>query len=314
LIVTKLRQAKYSVGEIENLLNRAWFKDLFKQEHLLPSARAVEQAACISIEGDKQPPPLGDIFDEYRLRILKTPKATDFDAGVLHWVLFTGFSGLKGVVVDKKFHSKRGYLNVRWELDTKKSLFFAINESNVWNRWQAIVREFNQNKSSEASKGLTARAVSIWHSRMGEFGAASEKRINEGKPSFGVITLKDEEIAELYAGQSMAADIRQGDLQPYTEAELIKFLGTRLDKWKSRFYDDEDPPDPEPRPDPLMIKEILQKSRSLTWKVLERRLKERTKLTFKIEHVLVACQTLADDILIFSTPSNHLFLWQRRSG
>jgi hypothetical protein len=337
LVTVKMREAGYAQDRIEEFLCLPWLDRLFPDAIARPSPRSVERDASQALQRLVPKPPepakpepvadaatrLREAFEGHRLRILRTPGATDFDIGVLQWMLATGLSGLAGPAAETNFRAPRGYLSARWQCGTSEKLYFVLNTSTHWNRWRAIVREYREHADRDRAGGCSARGIVLWHRSLKAIGEGMRKRLASPEAQgLEVLQLSDEDIAELYAGQAVFADLCQGDLERVDHGTLIAFLGERLKHWARRFRTAAEsapdagpsaPTSPAPRAlPPELLADIVRTAGMLAWPVLQSRLAERG-LTPSIEQILLACQPLSAQIKVFSTPTNHLFVWQQPS-
>ena len=247
LLQVKLRRAGYADASIESFVQQAWFEELFASQVERKVPRAVEQAAGIALQRwqQSQPPSadpvnpaagrLYEAFEEHRRRLLATPKATDFDVAVLQWLLSEGLAGLPGIHVERSYRSPKGYLTARWEFGDQTWLF-ALSNSAVWNRWQAIVREYQQQSEAERERGREPRGIALWHRSLKPIGAGMRRQLEvPAAQGFRIVQLSDEDAAELYAGQAVFADLCEGNLEQVDGEGLVEFLGRRLSPWVARF-------------------------------------------------------------------------------
>jgi hypothetical protein len=249
LVTVKMQGAGHASSDIDAFVARPWLAALFSNRAAAsPLPRAVEQAACLALErwrtgGGDLPDPAPDAaapaMDEqqalleramaaHRTRLLNTPKALDFDVGVLLWSLTTGMSRVPDLTVREGFHSARRKLQICWQM-RGRTVFFVLDDSTHWKHWLAVVNSYHEHAEPERAQGRAVRGVVLWHRSLKPVGEGMRKQL--GLPAaqgLVLLDLSDLQMAELYAAQALFFDVCQGDMPEVNVPTLLDFLGRRL--------------------------------------------------------------------------------------
>lgn len=253
LVSIKLQSAGYPEAFIADFLARPWMSELYASRVVRPLPRDIEKAASRAlgalIHGEPSPdktdtssPPEADTalevdatlrqsFENHRTRLLNTPKALDFDVGVLSWTLGTGLSRVPGLRVEEGFRSAKQKLQGCWRSGTHTT-FFILDDSTHWKRWLSIVADYHHHTQSEQRKGQHVRGMVLWHRSLKPATEGMRKQL-DSPTATGLLLhdLSDTDMAQLYAAQALYTEICQGDLPGITLPALLDFLGQHLQPW-----------------------------------------------------------------------------------
>ncbi|TFE72057.1 FtsK/SpoIIIE domain-containing protein [Methylacidiphilum caldifontis] len=181
------------------------------------------------IEGIEPPPsPLEKIFNEEKDSILSRP--ITFEANLFLDAIIAGLKGRR-----EKFQQiKDDHYALCWQNEQYKTvIYFGLENSNNWKRWQAIAKK-TVNLSTHQQNNIQFLGVFLRTPELKEIPVKTWKVKEEiEKAKFGPLhieTLDKEKTATFYALSLLYHKAFSGDI-PHSKEEVEKFSSEKLSSW-----------------------------------------------------------------------------------
>ena len=295
--------------DLEEFLGQPWFTKLFKQktEH---GVREVLREARKAWRDESVEPSLDEIFESYRRKLLATPKALDYDPGVLEWAI-TQVLGPALQAKAEPIQGSKNYLTVQWS-EGKRTELFGFESGTHWKRWEAVLREADR-YHRDGGDGRRVRSSFLRLPEQRDLPARVTKKLKESNAYARLIPLDLEQTADVFAAHDFWADVTQEN-HALDREQVMKYLRARLltlakNVWSEGAKVVSMQP---PIAIDLRIQAIVQAKRFITLELL---LTELQKHVANVDQTLVL--TTARDLpsmRIHTAPGNTVFQWLPQSA
>lgn len=312
--LVRKRFAQWEVKrDADEFLGQPWFKKLFKRktEHGVREVlREARKAWRAESAGAIAEPGLDEIFESYRRKLLATPKALDYDPGVLEWAI-TQVLGPALQAKAEPIQGSKNYLTVQWS-DGKRTELFGFESGTHWKRWEAVLREADR-YHRDAAAGRDVRSSFLRLPEQRGLPARVTQKLSDGSAYARLIPLDLEQTADVFAAHDFWADVMQEN-HALDRGEVMKYLRGRLLPLAKNVWTDGPKPITVQPPIPidLRIQAIVQAKRFITLELL---LAELQKHVANVDQTVVL--TTARDLpsmRIHTAPGNTVFQWLPQSA
>jgi hypothetical protein len=266
LIDLRLKRFSPPTEILTTFKDSKWLDSLFTGDRGW-SAREFTQFCRLRWSGEKPEQigrrPLTEIYQEYIAEFVANAHWLKFDPDVFRW-LVRGPLIAGSEVVCGAISFSHGYFEFLWQQqDIAEVRFGFIREGphHQWKKISELTLQWLEGRSGKTSKVVFFRTTELakipkptWKAS----GPIIRKALERG---LDLIYLTRDETAQLYAARDLYNEAAAGNVDGYSDAEVLDFLAKELVGWRHRIFEAAAPPVPPP---PVPIVEEVDTQRLLT--------------------------------------------------
>lgn len=298
--------------------DKQWLNELFRDTHTMGAREFLGHCSRRwqkMMEEPETPPTvsLDSVFQEYIDKVSAKPRRTEFDRDTFYWLVTELAQGLQGVVIDK-VKSQNSDNIPRWQCNGN-TFVFGFEAGSHWKRWQTIARSALANDVQNGHRILVCpRTPELPTIPRPTWIVASDEILKAMQSHLLVLQLNSHQLIRLYAAQDIYSDAVQGDIA-WKPEDVASFLQEALtDFWQSilNWQGTHLEPNPEPKPEPTILKNLVQ---TITHIVSKKKFLSLDDLISQItgnpdrETVLGICGGI-QKIKVHTSPQVTLLQWQ----
>jgi hypothetical protein len=310
LIANRCRLFSIDEKQIQELVDNAWFDELFKTQ-AERSARSILKECAIRW-GEAPIATLKELFRAYYHEMLSKGQRLTYDDGVFRWFVEKGLSRIPKLNVEA-FHSAKGYLRLRWRLDAEVLLFCFESGSNYL-RWKAIAQEATNYRQQGEAQKLSIRSVGFRLPTQRDFGQKTKEDIlNRAERALFIFRPSEDMAARIFAAYELYAEVVQGNHNHVGGDEVLEFLAQEFNLEALGLLQSETTVTTQNQkkgPENLTeyIRRNVRQLRNVSWEILRIKLAERG-VQAELTAVLKCCSELESEVKVFTSPTNAFFQW-----
>lgn len=222
----------------ENFAGERWLGELFPSPQATLGPREFLKLCHVRwTDGGElpPPPPLAEIYQGIRQRLLENPKLLAFAADPFRWLLRGPLASNPQACIDA--NDPEGLVELRWQGEARGPIDFTFGFGWTHARWGKLAKRLLPPGagSRRPSKIVVLRTSELhevpksgWHVNA----ALLRSAVHHG---LHFIILTPAETAELYAARQLFLEAEGGNVEGHDSAAVLDFLRPQLAPWRERL-------------------------------------------------------------------------------